>query len=219
MTTNRHSRRPHVFVAGIVALAGVAGVYTACTAAPPAAQDYWPMKLGNTWTLDTTVGAQKVPQVATVSDVKREGNATLATIKYSGGGRQFSETYRVTSQVVERVSSDMGQGSSPINPPIPIIKYPLTAGKKWDWSGTITTMGRAVNGNSRLTVTGPVSVKTPAGTFKAMRVHSALTVEAGGQKVNLPNDYWFAPGVGMVRQEATIMQTKISGILKSYKLK
>ena len=200
-------------------VAGTAVLFTAGRAAPPANPDYWPMKAGNTWTYDATFGDKKMNQVAKVTSVKREGQATLATIEYATMGRTFSETYRVTAQSVERTSSNMGQGDSQINPPIPIIKYPLTAGKSWTWSGTITVQGQPVQGRSSLSVTGPTTVKTAAGTFKAMRVHSSLTIEAQGQKLILPNDYWFAPGVGMVRQHATIGATKVDGTMRSYKLK
>jgi hypothetical protein len=201
------------------AVAGVALWLPVVRATLPAPPDYWPMNEGSTWTFDTMIGNRKITQVIKVASVKQQGSARLATLEYAMGQQISRETYQVTPQSVERVSSNMGGGDAPINPPIPIIKYPLTAGKSWTWTGTITTMGQKLNGRSKLTVSGPTTVKTPAGTFRAMRVHSALRVEAQGKKLDSPNDYWFAPSVGMVRQSTVLGNITLNGTLRSYKLK
>lgn len=181
--------------------------------------NYWPFKEGSTWVLATTVQNKSSDQTITVSSVKPGMGGSIATLVYKVGPTVAQqETYLTTSAGMSRLSS--GQpGSGTISPPIPIIKYPLKAGTSWTWKGDIiTAMGKA-QGTSTLTVSGPTSVVTPAGTFSAMQVHSDLIIMAQGQKVALPNDYWFAPNVGLVKQHAKLGAIEVNAVLKSYKLK
>ena len=52
-----------------------------------------------------------------------------------------------------------------------------------------------------------------------MKVHLVVTLSAQGQQFKLPNDYWFAPNVGLVKQTANLNGIVVDGELKSYKLK
>lgn len=188
-------------------------------AEPANSVSYWPLKQGSTWTLTTTVQNKTFDQVITVTDVKADKGGSVATLGYTMAGNNIQvETYRTTPTEVTRLSSGQG-GSGTIAPGLPIIKYPMKAGTTWTWKGNITANGMLSKGTSTLTVSGPTSIKTPAGTFSAMRVHSALVIMAQGQTLNAPNDYWFAPNVGLVKQYAKIGTFEVTGILKSYKLK
>jgi hypothetical protein len=44
-------------------------------------------------------------------------------------------------------------------------------------------------------------------------------MQASGEKTEFPNDYWFAPGVGMVQQSAKFGDIFVKGELTSYKVK
>jgi hypothetical protein len=199
--------------------AGAAVLSATVVASPPDPPNYWPLKLGATWTLQTKVGTDTLTQVATVTDVKRDGASTLATLDYKSKGKSLNtEVYRVSASGISRISGG-NNNSVMVNPPIPIIQYPLTAGKSWTWSGEIVTNGKEVKASSKFTVSGPEAIKTAAGSFKAMHVTSELVLDPSGQKIKMPNHYWFAAGVGLVRQTATIGPTEIAGELTSYKLK
>jgi hypothetical protein len=206
-----------------VAAAFVAASAYACLALPAVPADYWPMKKGNSWTLDTDAGGRKMTQIATVTDVKREGSATLATLDYKANGQSINtEVYRITAETVERMSGGPN-GSIKMSPPIVIVRAPMKAGQTWKWSGAISptsgTAAQNVKATSTLKVSGPETIKNKAGTFQAMRVHSELVVEAQGKKLAMPNDYWFAPKVGIVRQTATINNMQIEGTLTQYTVK
>jgi len=66
------------------------------------------------------------------------------------------------------------------SPAIPLVKAPLTAGQKWQYTGTVNE--KAGIGVSRIdcrfVVVGPVSLATPAGDFNAVEVIE--TREFGG---------------------------------------
>ena len=180
---------------------------------------YWPFAQGSTWTLSTNVQNKTFDQIITVTSVKTDKGGSVATLNYTAGSKVVQvETYRTTPQEVARMSAGL-DGSGVLSPPLPIIKYPMKAGNTWKWSGTITVHGVPVQGVSTLTVSGPTSVKTMGGTFSAFKVHSELVVTAQGQTQKVPNDYWFAPNVGLVRQQAQIGALTVDGSLKSYKLK
>ncbi|HTB79934.1 MAG TPA: hypothetical protein VK717_03505 [Opitutaceae bacterium] len=186
-----------------------------------AAENYWPFQVGNTWTLDTKANNTTVSMVLTVTKVTAgEGNASDAYIEYQTDGKVMqTEIYRFDDQGISRVA-DGKDAANTLSPPFPIAQYPLTDGRKWTWTGTITTAaGQTFKGTSDLSVSGPETVQTAAGDFKAMRVHSELAILLpGGQKAMFPNDYWFSPGVGMVQQSAKIGETTYVGVMSSYKL-
>ena len=189
------------------------------SAAPGQTPDYWPLKVGSTWTVTTTAQNKSMDQVITVSDVKPDKGGSVATLQYTSGGKTVQiEKYSVTPQGIARLASGP-DGSGTISPGLPIIKYPMKAGTTWNWKGDINFNGTNCKGTSTLTVSGPTNVKTPAGTFPCMKVHSQLTLSAQGQTFVAPNDYWFAPNVGIVQQHIQLGALNINGVLKSYKLK
>lgn len=212
MTLVRYGRR----------IAAAIGAFCLCStghAAPQATADYFPAKVGDTWTMTTDADGKKITQTVTVTAVKKVKGATEATFDYKADGKGLNtEVYRITPNAVNRLSGGLN-GSTKMKPPITIIKYPLKAGDTWKWEGDILTNGQTIKATSELMVFGPETVKTPAGTFQAMRVHSALVVEGGGQKVEMPNDYWFAKGVGMVKQHASFGKVEIDGMLTKYNVK
>lgn len=185
------------------------------------AANYWPFKVGNTWTLETKVNDKTTSMVLTVIKViPAEGNASDAYIEYQTGGNVMqTEIYRFDDRGISRVA-DGKDAANTLSPPFLVIRYPLADGSKWTWTGTITTAaGQTFKGTSDLSVSGPETVKTADGDFKAMRVHSELAVLLpGGQKAMFPNDYWFSSGVGMVQQSAKINETTYVGVMSAYKL-
>jgi hypothetical protein len=182
------------------------------------AADYWPFREGSTWTIVATVGEKKVTQVITVTKVTTKDGKTRAELDYKTGGRSVQiETYEVDAASIVRISAGPN-GANKLTPPLPVVQFPLTAGKKWKWKGEVAVGGSSLKATAQLTVGGSETVKTEAGSFRAMRVHLDLEVLAGEQTLKVPNDYWFAPGVGMVKQKATVGAQEIEGLMTSYKL-
>lgn len=207
-------------IAGFLSAGCMCLVLVGIHAAPADKADYWPLRKGNTWHIAATAAGKNIDQILTVTEVKQEGGASLATIDFNMNGQVINrEVYRVTKNEISRVAGGPPGAGGKASPPLPIIKYPMAPGKSWKWSGSLTLSEQTVQATSTLSVSGPQTVKTPAGTFKALHVHNALVATYQGTKMEYPNDYWFAPGVGLVRQSAVMMNMKIEGNLTSYKVK
>jgi hypothetical protein len=183
------------------------------------ADNLFPTKSGATWQFTGKAGPSDFSPTCKIVSTKKSGNKTVVLMKWSAKGTALQdETYWVTANSVERVSSGVG-GSNKISPPIPVIRYPMTVGKSWKWTGTVTTQGNRIPGNATIKVAKRERINTKAGPFDTYRVDMELVMSAGGQTVRLPNSYWFSPGKGMVKQSANLMGsvieatvTKISGL-------
>ncbi len=184
-------------------------------------ENCWPFTVGNTWTVETKVNDKSITQVLTVTKVTPgEAGASDATIEYKVGDNVVqTEIYRFDAKGITRVSSGASGGNT-ITPPIPVVQYPMVAGKKWSWKGTVKSGDQEMQATADFSTSGPELLKLASGEFQAMRVHSNLVVtQPGGEKAEFPNDYWFAPGVGMVQQSAKFGDIFVKGELTSYKVK
>ncbi len=182
------------------------------------AADFWPFHKGNTWTIAATLGEKKMTQVITVTKVVTKDGKTRAELEYKTDGRSTQlETYEADTHSIARVSSGPNGGNK-LTPPLPVVQFPLTAGKKWNWKGKVALNGSSFNGSAVLAVSGPETIKTDAASFRTMRVHVDLEVMSGEQTLKVQNDYWFAANVGLVKQKATIGAQIIEGTITSYKL-
>jgi hypothetical protein len=193
------------------------------SAAGPAPQNLFPTGVGSTWNYQGTMNGASVSIVATIKSAKTSNGVTEATFDWQMAGRSTQmETYRVTSTSVERTRSGAG-GANHLNPPLPVIKYPMSVGKAWHWKGSLVNGATSMPSSGDLRVGALEKVKTGAGTFTAYRVDVKLLVSAGGQTAHVDNSYWYAPGAGMVKQSATVSGTgqsvQVEAAISSYKIK
>lgn len=183
--------------------------------------NYYPLQEGNTWNYQFAVGAKSMQDIsATVTKVVPAAGGSEAQLEWRMNGKVMQvEVYRILPSELLRVKAGPGAGST-LSPPFPQIKYPLKPGQTWTWKGTVTTQGQAIPARSTVRVSGPAAIKTAAGTFRALHVHSELVVGQPGQStMTVPNDYWFAPRVGLVAQKLPAGAQTLEGKLKSYKIK
>jgi hypothetical protein len=150
-----------------------------------------------------------------VSDGK---DSSTAKLEYQSGSTLLEkETYNFNSHGISRLTSGVN-GASKISPGLPIVQYPITAGTTWYWKGTITTKGKATAAAAKMSASGPETLKLPAGSFQAFKVHMDLVLVVGQRRISIPNDYWFTPGVGLVRRTATFGTSTVDSTLNMYKL-
>jgi hypothetical protein len=184
------------------------------------AASYWPFKVGNTWTLNTKVNDKVLVAIIKVTKiVPAQGTQSDAYLEYTIDGNVTQvEIYRFDDKGIARVGSGK-DGSTRLDPPFTMIQYPPTDGSKWVWTGKISVGDNKFAATSNMSASGPETIKTAAGEFKAVKIHSDLTMTLpDGTSMALPNDYWFAPGVGLVQQRAVVNGMTIDGSLTSYKL-
>ena len=63
------------------------------------------------------------------------------------------------------------------------------------------------------------TVRTPAGRFRAFRVDTMLRVVRNGQNFDLPTTSWYAPRVGLVKQQHREGTGWVVKTLESFRLK
>ena len=183
------------------------------------AADYWPMKAGSVWNLVLVGNGTKSRGTTTVTDVSKDGRNYIATLTQKIDGQPATiEKYRITPQGLFRLVSGADENAR-IEPPLPVMKSPVKIGDSWTWSGKVNAAGQSLPATGRMTVSGPVTTVTPAGTYKTIKVHFQMTLFANGEKLELPTDYYFASGVGMVRQTVRVGKTGFDAKLVSVKLK
>lgn len=192
-----------------------------CTAADKdKAINYWPLKLGSKWTMPMPDIHPGCTIKFTVTSVTPQADgSSLIDVGYKMNGKDVQdEEYLVSDSEIAR-SKGGPNGTSVCNPPIPIIKMPMKSGQTWDWNGTITTGSMAIDGTSHFTVSGPFILNCQSGKFAAMKVHSALVLTIGSKVISMPNDIWYSPGIGVIKQKATMNGTVHRYYVSKYTIK
>ncbi len=190
------------------------------TANARATEDLFPGQKGSTWSYAGQVNGQKVSMTSLIISATGTGLQRTLVMQWSANGRvSQEETYIVRPGEVVRSRSGANGGGT-ITPPLPVITYPMTVGKTWQWRGTVANGATPLNGQARLKVAAHERIQTGAGAVMAYRVDLDLTMSANGQSIKLVNSYWFAPGMGMVRQRAQLPGgVSVDAALTSLKLK
>ena len=186
--------------------------------AQKSAADYWPMKAGTVWKFVTVSSGSRIYGSMKVTRVVKDEQGSVATLTQTiGQNPGFVEKYRISKQGIFRLATG-ANASMQLDPPLPILKSPFQIGDAWDWSGKMIVAGQSNEAMGHVTVSGPVSIKTAAGTFKTIKIHFVMTLDMNGQKMELPTDYYLASGVGMVRQTAQVGSLSVDAKLTSVKL-
>jgi hypothetical protein len=176
-----------------VAFALVLGL-TRSAPAEVKSSEYYPLKVGTTWTYKAN------GQAITVKVAKHEkvGDVMCARLETSTGGKVVAtEHIAVQKDGVYRYTM-AGQTADPA---VRFIKLPLKKGDTWKVSSKI--------GGQELNVEytgGDQEVTVPAGTYKAVFTKTN-EFEAGGQKMQAT--IWYAKGVGMVKTFMKIGQIEV----------
>ncbi len=201
-------------VAGIGAFLCATSACLSTAATKELAIHYWPLQDGSSWSMPIPDENPNWVVNFTVSKVVQNSpGVSDVDVAYTLNGNQVQkEVYEVTANAIARVRGGANAGSD-FNPPMPVLEVPMKNGATWSWKGTVGAGLLQQQASAQFTVSGPVEVTTPAGKFSAMRVHSALVVGSGKSAISVPNDSWYASGVGIVEQRATL-----NGIVHTYYL-
>jgi hypothetical protein len=168
-------------------------------AAPPAhLAAYFPMTPGWIWLYNTN----DMGRIAIrVGDKQRLGSQDCRVFETVVGQNVVqAECHSVTSDGVythQRVSAT--QGGMVLTPPQRILAAPVAVGQTWQWQGKIGDQGVVFEYSwARREL-----VKTGIGSFNAMQVFMTATPGPG---VLLQSWRWFAPNVGMVKEDTVVTQ-------------
>ena len=162
----------------------------------PAPAPFLALKEGAVWTYATGTGEGKV-RVTGREKIGEPGSEIETFVLTSEiGGSSTEKEYLVADATGIRMLRQMsGTRKTDYVPPFVRLKLPPAKGDTWEWKGEIGKEKAAVvfvnDGEEEITV--------PAGKYKAWKVSAAMDI--GGVKHTGAN--WFAPGVGIIRQQST----------------
>jgi hypothetical protein len=136
-------------------------------------------------------------ELSAQAELKRDGSTY--TIEIVGDGEPIeSEVYRVDKGAISAVRLGTGETA---DPPIPLMKFPMTVGDKFDWSGQIAVGDRTLQASA--VVSSEISRPDLAtGPVEAVHIHVELEISGGTQReANRRLDFWFAEGKGPVMRD------------------
>jgi hypothetical protein len=159
--------------------------------APP--PDYYPLKVGHTWVY--RVGGEKV--TIRVSREEVEGKDTFYVLEATGADVTLSERVSVRQDGVYRHSAE----GMAVKPPLCFLQLPAKAGSSWKVAST--SEGLDIRGTFTL---GEEEVTVPAGKFRTV---TSACPNMRIDRLEMDLTYWFAPGVGMVKQRLRVGDKEI----------
>jgi hypothetical protein len=165
---------------------------------------YYPLKVGSTWTYKFSNSEERL--TIRVARHEKIGNLDCAVMEASARGMVTASEYvAVQADGVYRVKGSKGEM---VTPPFPFFKLPPKKGDTWTISskaGTIEIRGKGSTDDEK-------EVQVPAGKYKAWVVNNDL--EVGSQRIS--TTYYFASGVGMIKQTVRIQGMDMGFELEKY---
>ena len=159
--------------------------------------EYLPLKEGLKWHYQLEANGQKlqiVTQIAKIEAINGESLARFETVV--NGNVAASEHYSVTTKGIFRHRFNGVE----IQPPVCVLKFPVKNGASWESEHKIGE--QAAKMGCRV---ASEEVEVPAGKFKTVSVQ--VVADAAGMKIT--TTYWFAAGIGIVKQVAEIAGQKV----------
>lgn len=157
---------------------------------------YLPLGADSKWhyRMETSDGkkGQVMQQIAKIEHIDGLALARLETVAH--GEVVASEHLNSTAKGLFRYRYN----GSEISPAVCLLKFPIQVGETWE--------SEHVSGQQKFKArfrVGGEDIEVPAGKYKTVCVH--ITADVG--EATLVTSYWFAPGVGLVKQVATDKRT------------
>lgn len=173
------------------------------------ARDYYPLAVGSTWTMELVGPQGKGELINTIEGVDAINEKELIRLTGSINGTVIAtEHLEITDNGITRNQFNGGA----ITPPIVLLSEPIELGKT-------LTLKEVKMGSETMSVDVKIAeklekVKTPAGEFEAVHV----TIKAKPTQGEVVSDYWFAKGVGIVKQELKLGEVSVTTSLKSFEI-
>ena len=187
----------------------------------------FPGNIGSRWTYSTTRIADfgngkptpATQEQVTASRYQRVGGVNGIVFERQRGGVRLSrEVYAKNKQGVSQLLQGQ-QADIVLDPPLPILRYPVTVRRMHIWKGALRQKKYVVPAIAAVRVTRFEKVPTPAGTFKAFRVDTVVSATETSGTVSLPSAAWYAPQVGIVKLQYQDKGSLVVKTLVNYRLK
>lgn len=108
-----------------------------------------------------------------------------------------SEVYQSTTGEFALVSID-----EKFEPPLPLLKFPMTVGESWNWSGELVAGGLRHRATAKITPSTEQLFLTKTGGVDTVKISVALQIDSKTPNpAKRPLTFWFARGKGIVKRE------------------
>jgi len=166
-------------------------------AAAPALAAYFPMTPGTVWTYMTNTNGEVRAQIGSKVQL---GNAECRIIEMIvNGAITQRECYRVTADGVYAYQRSYAAGTLVLEPPQRMLAAPVAVGKTWQWAGRVGEHDVVMD----YTWARRETTAVPAGRFSTMQLYFEGNI---APQARIQSWRWFAPGVGMVKEDSTLVQ-------------
>lgn len=172
--------------------------------------DYFPLGKGSQWTYSCN-GVEAIYRVT--DDAMADGKMCSVTETIIDGQAVQKLYFIKTDKEILEVMKQKFVGSTTIySPPQPLMRFPVKVGDSWEWKGDLANNNSA---DLRSKVTRKEKISTPAGNFDTMKIETEGFVN---NTTATKMEMWFAPNVGLVKEEFMYGVDTVSLVLKSYKI-
>jgi hypothetical protein len=184
------------------------------SAAIPAEQ-YQPLKIGNSWTYRLKDGARTSEYVHKISGIKKTDGRSAFLMEVVVKGKPISSALLYWSLDGLRQSES---GTVKMTPPPIEFRLPPKLGSKWTWSGTATISGMDCPAKADCSISGTGKVTVPAGTFLCLVVTKKVHMMVQGKPYYFVLTECYSQGVGLVKTTNSSPERKSVAELMTYKL-
>jgi hypothetical protein len=207
----------------------------------PCQVDYFPVKVGASWTFSGKSVAGSYTRVSTITGMGTDNFQDQSVLTDSNGKQvATAESWNCSSAGLVQLGGPLaatlqglveGATMKTISTVGVTIPTHINPGDTWsqDTQLELTTPNGTISGtiNYSFQAVGPEQVTVPAGTFNAMKVHvtSSSKSQISGIPVTITSDGfdWFASGVGRVKSSENVTAngnslSDVEGDLQSYHL-
>jgi len=168
--------------------------------------DLFPLAKGTKWEYVVSVNGEDKDVIQEVTKIApgKTGERDIVTVESKVAEQTITEEISADDKAVYRHAM---QGMK-LDSPLPIVKYPYTAGATWKSAIKIATD----EAEAKFDAGKPEEVKVAAGKFTAYPI--VMEMDVMGKKVVSKN--WYADGVGIVKQDVDFAGTKVVMELKKF---
>ncbi len=138
-------------------------------------------------------------------DLKREAKSDSVTFKLMAHGETVEEESYIFGDSLFSIASAAGESYQPA---IPLLKFPMHVGDKWEWVGK---MGAAeiVRAAKADVTSANENLNLPGVSGEAIKVNVRLQMDGGGPEPAVRNlTFWFVKGKGIVKREFGASSTR-----------
>ncbi len=179
-----------LFLMGL--LLAVPAMHSAVAAPAPS---LFPLVVGAVWVRKDETGVEATSRV---TGSKVVGSRQCIVIERKAIERSRERVDRncflaTAAEVLNLETTNQRGDLSVVNPARPLLKLPPKAGQTWSWTPADSAFDLKITSKW----IGEETIKVPAGTFKAWKLQTVTT----GEEFEVTSLTWYAPGVGVVRNE------------------